>query len=106
MKLDRNENPVGTGKYALVNLRKLHGPGLPMEATAAVQLLADLGVLEWGEVGSHDEFFVMKLKDVFSLEGLRGYAAAADGIDDEWAAEVRELTNRAGINCPWCKHPD
>lgn len=35
MKLDRNTNPNGKGKYALVNLRKISdGVGLPSVGTA------------------------------------------------------------------------
>lgn len=106
MKLDRNQSSDGLGKYALINLRKLYQPGLPMEATAAVQLLSDLGILEWGRVGEQDEFFLMKLKDIFSPGGLRGYADMAEAVDPEWAAEVREMLPRAGTNSPFCKRPD
>lgn len=43
MKLDRNINPNRRGKYALLNLRT--------------------NKIEWGEVGSDEEFLVIKLKD-------------------------------------------
>lgn len=86
MKLDRNINATGIGKYALINLRK--------------------NTVEWGSVGSDDEFFVFKLKDVYAPAALEAYAAAAEPFDPEWAAEVRELASRAGINHPHCKTPD
>ena len=53
MKLDRNVNPDGKGKYALINLR-----------TNQVQ---------WGD---GDQFFVIKYKDEFAAPALRAYADA------------------------------
>lgn len=52
MKLDRNANPDGRGKYALINLRT--------------------NTVEWGE----EPFFVIKYKDVFAAPALRAYAHA------------------------------
>lgn len=74
MRFDRNSNPRGIGKYALINLR-----------TNAV---------EWGYVGAPDEFFVIKLKDVNAEAALRAYADEADKTDPEWAAEVRDMVER------------
>lgn len=56
MKLDRNINPDGKGKYALINLR-----------TNQVQ---------WGGDGG-EQFFVIKYKDRFAAPALRAYAKAA-----------------------------
>lgn len=53
MKLDRNINPDGKGKYALINLR-----------TNQVQ---------WG---GDNQFFVIKYKDEFAAPALRAYAMA------------------------------
>lgn len=53
MKLDRNINPDGKGKYALINLRK--------------------NTVEWGEP---DQFFVIKYKDEFAAAALEAYAEA------------------------------
>lgn len=106
MKLDRNENADGHGKYALINVRLLYQPGMPMEVLAAIQLLADKGVLEWGAVGTENEFFPIKLKDRHAAAALRGYAASINGADPEFAKEVLDLADRAGPNSPWCKDPD
>lgn len=76
MKLDRNANPDGTGKYALLNLRKKPQPG--SQAEAAIKLLAKQGYLTFGNETPTDQFFVMKYKDQFTADGLAGYADAVD----------------------------
>ena len=86
MKLDRNLNANGKGKYALLNLRNDR--------------------IEWGFVGASDEFFVIKLKDKYAQAALIAYADAAEHDDPEWAKEVRELAQRSGKNHPLCKQPD
>lgn len=86
MKLDRNINANGMGKYALLNLRR--------------------NVVEWGREGAEDEFFVLKLKDVWSKPALLAYAEAAEAHDPEYAAEIRGLAARAGIDNHFCKTPD
>lgn len=53
MKLDRNTNPDGRGKYALINLRT--------------------NKVEWG---GEDQFFVVKYKDRFAADALFAYANA------------------------------
>lgn len=65
MKLDRNINPDGRGKYALINLR-----------TNQVQ---------WGGADG-EQFFVLKYKDRFAAPALRAYAKACK---DE-AVKIRE----------------
>ncbi len=65
MKLDRNINPNGKGKYALINLR-----------TNQVQ---------WG-TEPNGQFFVIKYKDKFAEPALRAYAAAC-------MAEAARLSN-------------
>lgn len=112
--MDRNMNDDGTGKYAVINLRKLnevcgHAGVFERWSPAveqALKTLEEVGALEWGRVGEPDEFFLIKLKDLFASGALRGYAAMADGVDPEWAAEVRELLTRAGIDSPFCQRPD
>ena len=54
MKLDRNTNKDGRGKYALINLR-----------TNQVQ---------WGNEGPGEQFFVMKYKDKFTGRALLAYS--------------------------------
>ncbi len=86
MKLDRNENPNGKGKYALLNLRT--------------------DKIEWGYVGEPDEFFVIKLKDKHAKDALEAYADSIVHDDPEFAEQVMELAMRAGADSPYCKAPD
>lgn len=86
MKLDRNVNLFGKGKYALLNLRT--------------------NKIEWGRPGSEDEFFAIKLKDRHARVALIAYANSVKASDPEFAEEVSELANRAGVNSPFCKEPD
>jgi hypothetical protein len=81
MKLDRNTNPDGQGKYALVHLRRLKDlpEGKPgdagLECAAAIKLLKDNGILTLGNEAPHEQFFVMKYGDAFTAGGLLGYAS-------------------------------
>jgi hypothetical protein len=109
MKLDRNHEAMG--KYALVCIRKLD----PIDAAdfyagAREGLDSDeIGVrrsaIELGEVGSEDEFFVLKLKDEFASVALNAYAYAAEEYDPEYADQIRELAARA-YRHPSRKRPD
>ena len=112
MRLVRNTNPEGHGKFALVNLEKLHKQ-FPVRDGAeygenpaydSLEYLKDRGFLTYGAPGSDDEFFVIKLKDVHARAALTAYAASCS--DPELAADVHELASRAGVNHPHCKHPD
>ena len=105
MQLDRNLNGNGIGKYALLNVRRMTAKMSP-EVQAAIDVLNQAGILEWGHVGEQDEFFVMKLKDVNTPSGLIGYAAKAEETDRELATDVRGMLPRAGANSPFCKRPD
>ena len=87
MKLDRNLNPDGQGKYELKNLR-------------TGEVVQDCGPHE------EHEFFVIMVKDRHALPALAAYAASITHIDTEFADDVREMCNRAGINSRWCKEPD
>lgn len=65
MRLDRNAN--GQGKYAVINLRKVKEVESSYSRARIgymLDILLDLGVLEYGNVGTEEEFFVLKLKDV------------------------------------------
>lgn len=105
MKMDRNINNDGLGKYALANLRKLRENVTP-EILNAFETLCKAGIIERGIVGEEDEFFAIKLKDINAPAGLAGYALEAEKTDQEWANEVRSLIPRAGVNSPFCKIPD
>jgi hypothetical protein len=118
MRLDRNEK--GRGKYAIINLRKVeemrNDPrvGLPSERVAyrefedALELLQRAGVLEYGEPGTENEFFVIKLKDMAAGFALNAYARVylGNGKEHDYARDVEALSRRAGPNSPWCKKPD
>lgn len=111
MKLDRNLNANGTGKYALLKLRKLDEfrsgtwGDLAPEIAQAISALEAAGILDWGDT-PETEFFVMRLKDQFAQAGLVGYGAAASHIDPEYAEEIEGMAKRAGPSHPNCKRPD
>lgn len=106
MKLDRNINVGGKGKYALIKLR-----GLDMrksDVLRALEVLANEGALDWGNT-IETEFFVMRLKDKYAYRGLTGYYNAItleEPFDAEYAQEVLNMAQRAGPNHPHCKLPD
>ena len=105
MKLDRNNSHEGLGKYIVTNLRKVEGtPRTPMEVAAAI--LKNPECVEFGRVGEDDEFWLMNLKDLSAKPAIQAYAEAASKDDPEYGAEVMELTNRSGLNSPFCKFPD
>ena len=117
MKLDRDINKDGSNKYAIINLRKLNAlsgskdtnPELADTISTieeALNLLENIGVLEWGNKYAPDEFFVIKLKDENADAALIAYAASAEKKDPEYAAGIISLIERAGKNNPFCKTPD
>ena len=92
MKLDRNENASGKGKYALLKLRSVeYGAGI----ASAIDVLDDAGLIEWGLPGTDGEFFVMKLRDAYAAKALEAYAEVAMQEDEEFATEVLRLADRA-----------
>jgi hypothetical protein len=114
MKLDRNiDGNQGRGKYAILKLRNIDAPrdtsayaNYAPRIQEALKLLEEVGILDWGEAGTESEFFLMRLKDVFSTDGLLAYSAAAKQVDPEYATEVFELAMRSGTHSPFCKLPD
>lgn len=113
MKLDRNSNSGGRGKYALLKLRKFDefteqgAFGKVAKPIAdAINVLEKAGILDWGIEGSESEFFVMRLKDKYAGRALYQYAINAYPDNYEYAAEVMALSKRAGTNSPFCKKPD
>ena len=114
MKLDRDINKDGKGKYALVRLRNIQKGD---EAYSLLQRLHELGHLDWGKVGEPDEFFVIKLRDKYSQKAIIGYSDAvmedsrnqdeqkANGLV-QYALAVQKLASRAGILSEFCKEPD
>lgn len=91
MKLDRNINPDGGGKYALLKMRRIREIkevgekphphetkeyGLNKAVIAAIGVLDRAGCIHWGNEGLGEQFFVMKYKDRFTSRALRAYAEA------------------------------
>lgn len=112
MKMDRNLNADGTGKYALIKLRNMPtgddvlARQANAEVHAALVVLNGHGMLDWGNVHSESEFFVIRLKDRFAKAALIAYANQARAVDPEWAAEVLVMAGRSGTRSPFCKTPD
>lgn len=105
MQLDRNINPTGKGKYALINMRKIEGDPRTAEDLAAA-ILAHPEAVEFGTAGTPGEFFVIKLKDEHAQAALDAYAQSAAAQDIQYAAEIERLAARSGSNHPNCKRPD
>jgi hypothetical protein len=113
MKLDRNLNVNGLGKYALLKLRSLRDftdPADPFQEVAktiadAIQALERAGILDWGNT-PETEFFVIRLKDKYAASGLHGYANAAYADDPEYGEEIDKMARRSGPVHPNCKKPD
>lgn len=116
MKLDRNINEDGRGKYGLIKNRRLAeidklydgGDGDVADLQAikdAIALLERAKVIDWG-ITPETEFFVIRLKDQHAQAALDSYAEDAVDDDVEYAEEVGGLALRAGPNHPNCKNPD
>lgn len=93
MRLDRNTNPDGRGKYALIKLRQdniLHHLKIPNVVT--VPVLA--GAIDVGDT-PETEFFVIRLKDKNAANALHAYAVSCRGDDPEFANEVHTLALKA-----------
>ncbi len=111
MKLDRNTNETGQGKYALLKMRDLYlfepqSLNDPSPIGDALELLASNGLLDYGEAGTEREFFVIRLRDKYAAAALFAYAEAARADDGEYADEIIELALHSGENSPFCKVPD
>jgi hypothetical protein len=91
MRLDRNTNPDGKGKYAVVKLR----PAAGLNAQGCINLLERAGLLSFGTKPG-EEFFVLKLTDKYAGWALKAYAQAAvnDG-EHEYGADVMALAEKA-----------
>ncbi len=112
MRLTRNTTPDGKCKYAIVRLDKLR----EMESQgqnsfwhdhirSAFAILEGQRLIEYGEPGSKEECFVIKLKDKNAPAALDAYAQAAVKTDQELSDDVHELFERARRH-PSRKQPD
>jgi hypothetical protein len=109
MKLDRNINKDGRGKYALVNIRELDGFAEDSVVRNCFDVLRNSGVITLGNESPGEQFFVMKYKDRFTASGLFAYAQAIcdylrDELDDgkrasllEFQLEIEEEAKRASL---------
>jgi hypothetical protein len=89
MKLDRNVNPNKKGKYCLINLRKTPLLSETEAVHDALVVLNKAGLLHWGHESPEDQFFVMKYKDLFTQDGLLGYALAIKEFAEKGMSENR-----------------
>lgn len=100
MKLDRNVNINGMGKYALILMRPFRTQpdevsGNTIAPRAAIMLLDSVKMLDMGDKPD-TEFFVIRLKDKFAGPALLAYSMAArEAGDTEWADEVFRLAEKA-----------
>ena len=107
MKLDRNINKNGRGKYALVLMRNVAAIEDAGEPTNRMEITpVDLAkpVIDLGNTEDTD-FFVIRLKDKFAEPALRAYAKAAMAEDPEYGVEVMELAAKAALH-PNKRMPD
>lgn len=101
MRLTRNTTSDGRCKYALVRLDKIRA-AQEQDPTvqAALKLLENRGLLEYGEKGSEEEAFTIKLKDRFAADALQAYASKVrqSTSTEEWreyADEIDEIAVRS-----------
>lgn len=89
MKLDRNTNADGRGKYALLRLREWpHGHSVKCQE--AFDTLVDAGAIDFGDT-PETEFFVIRYKDRFAARALHAYA---DAVKDfaKWVSHTAKNT--------------
>jgi hypothetical protein len=97
MRLMRNISKDGYCKYAAIRNDKIALlPEHQREAAReAMEVLADLEVLENPRMGDAEEFFLIKLKDWNAPWALAGYAKSVAVSDPEFAADVMGLAAQA-----------
>jgi hypothetical protein len=93
MKLDRNTNPDGRGKYALIKLRETHNDPHPYRTTGGRISVRESSV-DHGDT-PETEFFVIRLKDKYAAAALYAYGNQARHDDPEWAEEIFALADKA-----------
>lgn len=103
MKLDRNINSNGRGKYALLKLRRQPEP-FSVDVQIAAEKLKAAGLLDFGDEPD-TSFFVIRLKDKYAAPALAAYALAAYRDDPEYGLDVLNLAKEAAEH-PNQKSPD
>ena len=102
MKLDRNVNETGIGKYININVRKLGCIPTTVEELAAA-ILKNPDAVNFGN--GKKKFFIIMLDDKFARIALTAYAYTAMLFDREYGEEILALAR----SCPEpedCKFPD
>lgn len=107
MKLDRNVNKDGTGKYALIKLREIEGAQLVADVRHArsnplgspTTLPIPASAIDLGDEPD-TEFFVIRLKDKYAGPALHAYAQSARFDDEEYAGEIDALAQAADRRMP------
>lgn len=112
MKLDRNINPDGRGKYALIQMRELtdeYVRDLRISAgNGGISIRIPGSAVRLGNESPGDMFFVLKYKDKYAASALNAYAravmedaimlASGDPVRDElieYAVEIAHEATRA-----------
>lgn len=106
MKLDRNLNWNGRGKYALIKLRNCALDAGILSQAKSENLMVTVAPqdIDLGDTEDSD-FFVIRLKDKYAYEALKAYAYAAAADESEYANEVLELAEKA-FRHPSKRKPD
>ncbi len=104
MKLDRNLNPNGQGKYALIKMREVVTPFESVVRHGEDFTIIPTTAIDHGDTEGTD-FFVIRLKDKYAAPALAAYAKAAMKDDEEYGAEIAELAKTA-LDYPHKRIPD
>jgi len=75
-------------------MRKLNNSDTPPEYRQWYENLKAAGIISTGAESPGDQFFVMKYKDVFTANGLRGYASAIRIKMRQLRAALEELAGK------------
>lgn len=95
MQLDRNRNSDGTGKYALVLLRRT-GPLVLTNLQGHNDRYYVLNERSIDKGTTPDtEFFVIRLKDKHAAAALHAYSESIAEEDPQFSLEVRDLAVRS-----------
>lgn len=92
MKLDRNINQDGRGKYALIKLREtsLNASHKALAIAESKMLVVEPYAVDFGDSEDTD-FFVIRLKDKYAAPALHAYGESAMRDDPEYGREIIEL---------------
>ncbi len=100
MRLVRNTQPDGIGRFAIIRidmLTPLEREILILETKKQDAYTINIRpeVIELSPPTSEEECFVIKLKDINAPAALHAYADECEKTDPEFALDIRELASRA-----------